>query len=105
MATKKQVTERDLYQSVPADRNDWLGSRLRDFRLEIGVSAADLGEAIGLHEQTIFAYEQGKIGIPWDNVLIICRLLGADPVPLVGQYTRRWFGRRRLLVARSPAKS
>ncbi len=91
-----------------AVRNAWLGLRIRDLRLEAGVSAADLGAGVGLHEQTVYAYEQGRISPPWDKVLDICQMLGVDSGPLSEQYTRRFFGRRRSLaavVAPSPVKS
>ncbi len=92
-------------QAIADARNGWLGLKLRDLRLEAGVGAVDLGGVIGIHEQTVYAYEQGRISIPWDNVLSICHQLEADPERLAKQYTRRFFGRRRSLLTRSREKT
>ena len=60
-----------------------------------GIAIDTLAVKVGLSPQTVYSYEQGKIRIPWDKVIAICRALGWESGGLANEYEQRWFYRHR----------
>ncbi|HVE47476.1 MAG TPA: helix-turn-helix transcriptional regulator [Acidimicrobiales bacterium] len=59
------------------------GQRLRDRRLELGLSQEALAEAAGLHRNYVGSVERGERNIALVNILRIAGALGVDPGELV----------------------
>lgn len=59
------------------------GQRLRDRRLELGLSQEALAEAAGLHRNYVGSVERGERNIALVNILRIAGALGVDPAELV----------------------
>ena len=60
-----------------ADRH--VGSRLRERRLQRGLSLATLAQALGVSVQQLHKYEAGVNGIPASRLPLLARLLGVMP--------------------------
>ncbi len=52
-----------------------IGKRIRQAREEAGINQEDLGHQIGLGQDTISLYEQGKRSVPLDTLYDIARAL------------------------------
>jgi transcriptional regulator with XRE-family HTH domain len=61
-----------------------IGSTIRSQRLHLGMSQAELGEALGLAFQQIQKYESGKNAIASTRVVDLCRALKITPNELFG---------------------
>lgn len=59
------------------------GMRIRDLRLELGVSQERLGELSGLHRTYIGGAERGERNVSLVNIVAIARALQVDPGGLV----------------------
>ena len=64
-----------------------IGVELRKRRKMQDKTLQNVADAVGLKENTISAYEKGKIQIPIDNLDAICTYLGLDFIDLL--YTIR----------------
>ena len=61
------------------------GERIKQRRKELGMSADDLAEAIGVHRTTIFRYEKGDIEkVPLKQIVPIARALRTTAGYLAG---------------------
>lgn len=62
-----------------------IGTRIRDRRKELGMSADTLADKIGKNRATIFRYETGDIeNLPIDTLEPIAKALGVKPSYLMG---------------------
>lgn len=66
-------------------RRKLIGEALRKERRAQEKTLLQVAEAIGLAENTISAYEKGKIAIPLDNIDAYCRFLGLDYLEFLKQ--------------------
>lgn len=64
-------------------RMEYLGAVLRRERRLQDKTLQQVADAVGLKENTISAYEKGKIQIPIDNLDAICKFLGTDYIDLL----------------------
>jgi transcriptional regulator with XRE-family HTH domain len=80
MKKKKLVT---LRIAGPVDK--YIGARMRERRLALGVSQADLAEKVGITFQQIQKYEKGTNRISAARLFEICNALG---VPLASMFER-----------------
>ena len=46
-------------------RKETVSERIKELRLELGITQKELGEKIGVEKSTINKYELGKIAIPY----------------------------------------
>ena len=61
------------------------GSRIRDRRKQLGLSADDLAQKIGVSRSTVFRYENGDIEkVPLDYLGILSSVLCTTPEYLMG---------------------
>lgn len=60
-----------------------IGAELRKHRKMQDKTLQNVADAVGLKENTISAYEKGKIQIPIDNLDAICTYLGLDFIDLL----------------------
>ena len=65
------------------ERMELIGRELRRQRRMQDRTLQDVANAVGLKENTISAYEKGKIQIPIDNLDDICSYLGVDSLFLL----------------------
>jgi transcriptional regulator with XRE-family HTH domain len=56
------------------------GSRLRRYRLAMGLSGRDLARSIGVYEGTIYKYENNSYPVSLPNFRLICLALNLDPL-------------------------
>ena len=68
-----------------SERMELIGRELRRQRRMQDRTLQDVANAVGLKENTISAYEKGKIQIPIDNLDDICSYLGIDYIALLSQ--------------------
>lgn len=62
-----------------------VGDRIRQTRIEKGMTQQQLSEAIGVSKQAIFKYETNIVtNIPTDRVNAIAKCLGVKPAYLMG---------------------
>ena len=62
-----------------------IGKQIRTRREELGLTLADLGDAIGTTRQTIHKYETGVItNIPPDKIEALAKVLKTTPAHLMG---------------------
>jgi transcriptional regulator with XRE-family HTH domain len=61
-----------------------IGSIIRVQRLNLGMSQADLGKALGLTLQQIQKYESGRNAVASTRVAALCRILKISPNDLFG---------------------
>lgn len=67
----------ELDQRVsPVDKR--VGLRVRDLRIALGLTQADLGQALGVSFQQIQKYERGENRIAASKLLQICKALGVS---------------------------
>jgi len=64
-------------------RMEYLGAALRRERRLQDKTLQQVAEAVGLKENTISAYEKGKIQIPIDNLDAICKFLNTSYIDLL----------------------
>lgn len=69
---------------VPSRLLETLGDRVRDRRLELGLSQEQLGERAGLHRNYISGIEQGRRNIAVVNIVKLAVALKRDPGDLLG---------------------
>lgn len=62
---------------------------LRDYRERAGISQAELGAGIGLHQTSIGKIELGQRRLDIVELFKICDYLGADPVDFVRDMHQR----------------
>lgn len=60
-----------------------LGRRIRERRLELGLSQEDLGEAAGLHRTYVGHLERGEVNASLLNLLKVASTLGIDAADLI----------------------
>lgn len=59
-------------------------NRVRDYREQAGMSQTDLGKAIGVTRQTVFAIEQGRYSPSLESAFRIARLFGVGVEDVFG---------------------
>lgn len=60
-----------------------IGSRIRDRRMELGISVDDLAEMLGVHRATIYRYESEEIGnFPISLIPALARALKVSAVQI-----------------------
>lgn len=75
---------------VPSRLLETLGDRVRDRRLELGLSQEQLGERAGLHRNYISGIEQGRRNVAVLNIVKLAVALKRDPGELLdGLHGRR----------------
>jgi transcriptional regulator with XRE-family HTH domain len=65
------------------------GRRVRDHRMELGLSQEELAERAGLHRTYISSLEQGRRNVAVHNVVRLAEALDLDPADLVAGLTSR----------------
>jgi len=61
------------------------GKLIKAMRKSKGISAEQLADALGVHVSTIYRYENGEIEkMPYKILLPIAKILGTDPLYLLG---------------------
>ncbi len=65
---------------LAADR--FLGGRIRQLRLEAGLSQAALAERVGVAYQQLAKYESGENGVSAARLFLLAEALGATPATL-----------------------
>lgn len=68
---------------MKSKRMEYIGAVLRRERRLQDKTLQQVAEAVGLKENTISAYEKGKIQIPIDNLDAICKYLNTDYIELL----------------------
>lgn len=68
---------------MKSKRMEYLGAVLRRERRLQDKTLQQVAEAVGLKENTISAYEKGKIQIPIDNLDAICKCLNTNYIDLL----------------------
>lgn len=68
---------------MKTSRMKYIGVLLRSERRMKDKTLAQVAEEVGLKENTISAYEKGKIQIPIDNLEAYCHFLGIDYINLL----------------------
>lgn len=63
------------------------GRRVRDRRMELGLSQEELAERAGLHRTYISSLEQGRRNVAVHNVVRLAEALDLDPADLVAGLT------------------
>lgn len=71
------------------DRNRLIGKELRRQRRMQDRTLQDVASAIGMKENTISAYEKGKIQIPIDSLEAVCSYLGINFIDLLYDVQRQ----------------
>ena len=69
-------TPQEEPRAAPVDQR--VGLRVRDLRMALGMTQADLGQALGVSFQQIQKYERGENRIAASKLLQICRALGVS---------------------------
>ena len=64
-----------------------LGERVREVRLEKGLSQEQVGESADLHRNEIGVIERGETNISFVNLLRICRALEVTPSEILRPFT------------------
>jgi transcriptional regulator with XRE-family HTH domain len=62
------------------------GKRLRELRMERGLSQEQLADLAGLHRNYIGNIERGEQGIGIDNVMLLARTLKVKPAVLFDKF-------------------
>jgi transcriptional regulator with XRE-family HTH domain len=65
-----------------------IGAKLRELRLQAGMSQEKFGRAMGLSHAQVQKYEQGKNRIAVSTLVGICEVLGANPMDFFDPYFR-----------------
>ena len=64
-----------------------IGKKIRELRLEKGMTQAELGRSFGGDKMLVYKYETGKVkNIPRDNVIAMAHALDVHPAYLFGLY-------------------
>ena len=62
-----------------------VSDRLRKRRLELGLTAAELGDRVGKNKTTIYRYESGEIEkVPYSVMVPLAKALNTTPAYLMG---------------------
>ncbi len=56
--------------------NKYVGSKIREYRKKKGMTQAELGEKLGVNQNTISGYENGEREVGYDNLFKIVKLFG-----------------------------
>lgn len=72
-----------MTNEIREERMRMLGRLLRYERRIRDKTLLQVADAVGLKENTISAYEKGKVQIPIDNLDAICTFLGIDYIDLL----------------------
>lgn len=75
---------------LPDDLLRALGERVREVRVERGLSQEQVGERAELHRNEIGVIERGETNISFINLLRICRALDVTPSELLAPFVRSW---------------
>ena len=60
------------------------GKKIKERRLQLGLSAEDLAARVDISPATIYRYESGQIdGLPINKLLSICKVLDASPMDFI----------------------
>ena len=65
-------------------RKETVSERIKELRLELGITQKELGEKIGVEKSTINKYELGKIAIPYKKIEKIAAALETIPTYIMG---------------------
>ena len=71
-------------KSLYSKRNQLLIRLLRESRMEAGITQTKLSEALGRPQSFVSKYENGDRRLDVVEFLDVCKLLGADPVSMIG---------------------
>lgn len=71
------------------ERNGLIGKELRRQRRMQDRTLQDVASAVGMKENTISAYEKGKIQIPIDSLEAVCSYLGINFIDLLYDVQRQ----------------
>lgn len=67
-----------------------IGSRIKERRKHLGMSAEELGRRLGKDRATIYRYEKGDIeNLPLDILTPLAKALGTTPQYLMGWETKK----------------
>ena len=75
---------------VPSDVLKALGERVREVRVERGLSQELVGERADLHRNEVGVIERGETNISFVNLLRICRALEVTPSELLKPFIASW---------------
>lgn len=62
-----------------------VGRRMREARLQRGLSRRDFGAKLGVSPQQIYKYESGRDAVPLHRLLTLAAIVGVSPHALWGQ--------------------
>ncbi|MGF2654833.1 helix-turn-helix domain-containing protein [Serratia marcescens] len=60
-----------------------IGSRIREIRKSRGITQKQLGEALGVTQQSVFSWESGIASPACDKLIPLAKALGCDPLWLI----------------------
>jgi transcriptional regulator with XRE-family HTH domain len=63
-----------------------MGAKLKELRLQAGMSQEKFGAAMGFSHAQVQKYEQGKNRIAVSTLVGICEVLGANPMDFLDPY-------------------
>jgi transcriptional regulator with XRE-family HTH domain len=78
------VSPRELFPSASRLAQQ-VGRRIKEARLEQGLSRRDFGAKLGISPQQIHKYETGKDAVPLYRLLTLASICGVSPQALWGQ--------------------
>jgi transcriptional regulator with XRE-family HTH domain len=77
----------------PNDERDRLARKLCDLlieaRLASGLNQGQIGKAVGRSQSFVSNYERGQRRLDLPDLILVCRVLGVDPVELLGRLELR----------------
>ncbi len=65
-----------------------VGAKLRELRIQAGMSQSELGTAMGVSHTQVQKYEQGRNRMAVSTLVRICEILGASPMDFLDPYFR-----------------
>ena len=86
------IIEMTWADAMPADRDEKqffkeLGARIAELRRAQTITQVQLAETLGVSQQTVTAYESGRLRMPVSSLPFIARFLGTTVEELIGEET------------------
>ncbi len=65
-------------------KNNVVGNKIKELRIEAGISQRKLGDALGFSNQTISFWESGRCEPSLDALVLLAKFFGTTPDYLLG---------------------